>query len=418
MKVGKTRAGHPERGATLAIVAMLLLVFLALTALAVDMGILYTARTSAQHAADAAALAGAFTFLKTTAAQPGAAQEAAIQVAASNRILGTPVAITAADVNVDLDDQLVTVTVRREGANGIATFFGRALGVNMRDVRVRATAQAALTATGTRCIKPVYFPNTVLSDKAPDVACTSSPPEVIFGNGGVITDFAKNKIAADQCQMVRPTRPQDVESQADIGAGQFFSIDFGSGADTYRCTWSSCLNNPACNTDKELLKCGNRYPVKTGDMVGPTHQGVDDLITDYGNSDPDTWVAPWEFARGGDTSELYDTSRSLGTFPVWNNCSNITDADGETGIEIRSGTAGQQAKLIGFVEVFVQGMDNKNGCEQPAGGGPGAGPMVKIYALHAVACGITAGPDEGNDDNISTGPFATPIRLVQNPPEQ
>ncbi len=52
-----------ERGYIIVTTAMLLVVFLGFGALAIDVGLLYSARTSAQRAADAAALAGAFTFV-------------------------------------------------------------------------------------------------------------------------------------------------------------------------------------------------------------------------------------------------------------------------------------------------------------------------------------------------------------------
>jgi len=47
---------HDERGMTIVMVALSILLLMAMAALAIDVGILYTARTSAQHAADAAAL--------------------------------------------------------------------------------------------------------------------------------------------------------------------------------------------------------------------------------------------------------------------------------------------------------------------------------------------------------------------------
>ena len=48
------KAGEHERGITLPIVAVFIVVLFGMAALAVDLGIVYTARTSAQHAADAA----------------------------------------------------------------------------------------------------------------------------------------------------------------------------------------------------------------------------------------------------------------------------------------------------------------------------------------------------------------------------
>src|ERR1051325_3916433 len=109
----RARRAHPEKGMTIAMVALCIVVLFAMAALAVDLGVLYTARTSAQHAADAAALAGAYTFLSPTAPHPGSAQNAAVATAAANAILGTPVAITTGNVTVDTATRRVTVTVPR-----------------------------------------------------------------------------------------------------------------------------------------------------------------------------------------------------------------------------------------------------------------------------------------------------------------
>src|SRR5882724_7794123 len=56
-----TRAG--ESGVTILIVGLTLLVLVAMAALAIDVASLYVARTEAQRAADAAALAGARIFV-------------------------------------------------------------------------------------------------------------------------------------------------------------------------------------------------------------------------------------------------------------------------------------------------------------------------------------------------------------------
>ncbi len=67
----KHQPRQSERGAVLPLLVVCIAVLLACAALAIDMGLLYTARTSAQHAADASALAAAFTFVNSpTAAQP------------------------------------------------------------------------------------------------------------------------------------------------------------------------------------------------------------------------------------------------------------------------------------------------------------------------------------------------------------
>src|SRR5262249_29423550 len=144
-------------------------------------GVLYTARTSAQHAADAAALAGAFTFVNSPSAiQPDAAQEAAISAAGTNKILGQSVTISTGDVVVDTNKRQVTVTVARLGTSGVNTFFGKALGMSKASVQAQAMAQASASAGATRCIMPVYIPNTIYSSLSPSQACNTNPPQVIF----------------------------------------------------------------------------------------------------------------------------------------------------------------------------------------------------------------------------------------------
>src|ERR1051325_11445938 len=64
------RIHHPskkgERGVTILIVAMSLLVLITMAALAIDVASLYQARAEAQRAADAAALAGAKMFVTSS----------------------------------------------------------------------------------------------------------------------------------------------------------------------------------------------------------------------------------------------------------------------------------------------------------------------------------------------------------------
>src|SRR6266404_5693746 len=89
-----------EEGYTIIIVALLLFVFLGFCALAVDVGIADSARASAQRAADAAALAGAFTFVTSgpSDVQPATAENRAKVTAQQNKIMGT--AVSAAEVTV------------------------------------------------------------------------------------------------------------------------------------------------------------------------------------------------------------------------------------------------------------------------------------------------------------------------------
>lgn len=375
-----------QRGMTLMVSCLLLIALLGLAALCIDLGVLYTARTSAQHAADAAALAGAFTFVNSpTATQPAAAQQAAIAVAASNTVMGQSVAITASNVNVDTVNRRVTVTVARTGSNGIGVFFGKALGVATVPVQTQAMAQASASATSTRCIKPVYIPNTIFSALTPTAACAAN--QVIFNSNNNLSAWASQNGAfrfAGSCNLIRPTRPGGA-----LTPSQFYSLDFGSGASTYRAVWSNCLNDVS-GASSNVVNCGDAISVETGNMNGPTNQGVGDLT---GNP-PDTWLGPNSTTgvfQYQTSTGVSDTSRALGVVAVWDNCSQT----------ITSGTHGQTANVIGFVEVFVDGMSNS--CSGSATGGS----SVRIHAVNAMGC------SNGGSGGSSSGPFAVPVQLVK-----
>jgi hypothetical protein len=377
---------HSQRGMTLMVVCLLLIAFLGIAALCVDLGVLYTARTSAQHAADAAALAGAFTFVNSpTATQPAAAQQEAIAVASTNKILGQSVTIGNGDVVVDTANRQVTVTVTRTGAGGVNTFFAKALGISQVTIQAQARAQASKSASGARCIKPVYMPNTIFSALDPATACTQG--QVIFSSTGTLSPWVQDASGqfrfAGQCTLIRPTTPSGA-----LTPSQFYSLDFGSGAATYSAVWSSCLNQVS-GASPQVVQCGDSIPVETGDMVGPTRQGVNNMV----GSPADTWLGPdptTGIFQYQTSTGVSDTSKSLGLFAVWDSCSN----------PITSGTHGQVTPVIGFVEMFVDGMSNT--CSGSANGGN----WVRVHAVSANGC-------SGGNGNGSTGPFALPVQLVK-----
>jgi uncharacterized membrane protein len=99
-----------ERGVTILLVAVAIVVVLAMAALAIDVVTLYVARTEAQRAADAAALAGAKAFVTVgfTSSLPGfsstdvcgtgssgAANQQAVAAATQNLISGVPATVQA-----------------------------------------------------------------------------------------------------------------------------------------------------------------------------------------------------------------------------------------------------------------------------------------------------------------------------------
>ena len=392
------RRNHRERGMTVAMLAVFIIGLLAMAALAIDLGVLYTARTSAQHAADAAALAGALTFLNPVSAQPGAAEEAAIATAGANYVLGKVVTISAADVNVDVANRLVTVTVPLTGPGAIGTFFARAIRVPSVDVTVQASAEAAENGSGSRCLKPLFIPNTILSTQNPVLACAADPKEVFFSRPdgcqaaspaeeitSELSPWYQTTAVLGSQYTIKPGMPQNA-----LTPSQFYALDFGAGANDYRCTLGACTND--CGIT-DIPACGKSYAVKTGNMVGPTDQGVDDLS----GPDPDTWVDIGQY-KDGTTGDIYDFSNQVVVAPVWDNCCQ----------SINPGTNGQTARIVGFVDLFIT---------NPKGGKKGD---VRANLISTTPCagfgGGGGGPGGvGTPPPDVSGPLGRPVRLVQTP---
>lgn len=139
-----------ERGVTLIIVALGMLALIAMAALAIDIATLYVARADAQHAADAAALAGAKMFVSSGftsgllgdptdstvqsnvcqsggAGLPAAANKQAEAIVALNQISGLPATLQNIVCNFNqANNPQIVVTVQR---TGLPVFFARIWGV-------------------------------------------------------------------------------------------------------------------------------------------------------------------------------------------------------------------------------------------------------------------------------------------------
>jgi Flp pilus assembly protein TadG len=142
--------GHGERGQTILIVAVSMLVLLAMAALAVDVANLYIDRRQAQQAADAAALAGAksvvssgYTSLRVTSTTARTiATNAATAAAQQFTIRGT--AVQFSDVAVAFPqftptNPVVSVVLTK---TNLPTYFARIWGVKGTSVRATASAEA------------------------------------------------------------------------------------------------------------------------------------------------------------------------------------------------------------------------------------------------------------------------------------
>ena len=144
-----------ERGAALVLVALFLVLLMTAASLAVDVGLLATARTEAQRSADMAAHAGASALILSPYSKAAARSEA-ISFALKNNIRGDATVVLPEDVEVFLNESKVRVTVHRTVSRGspVGTFFAHLFGVDEVDVRASAAA-VARSAGAVDCLLPV-----------------------------------------------------------------------------------------------------------------------------------------------------------------------------------------------------------------------------------------------------------------------
>jgi len=396
------RKQYSEHGYTILVIAASIVVLLGFSALSIDVGMLYSARASAQRAADAAALAGAFVFVTrgdldetTTPKQSDVIKENAIKTAAQNKMLGAAVSIGTADVNVDTANHRVTVNVNQSQP----TIFSRVLGENTANIHATAIAEAVVTANATGCLKPIFIPNTALFVGSGSTtqcdACLTSPKQVLIDNVGgtlVVTDWAKTQIRTGNNQfLLKPQNPQN-----SLRPGDFMLIDIpGHNPGDLNDDISNCLDQTSA--------CAQVYSILTGDHVGPTKNAIKTLI---GCPTPDVYVAPGQYQRPNGT--IGSTSKALVTCPVWDVCNATIGGQPFCPAASVPGGTNVSLQIVGFAVVFIQGLKSGNSNTIDCNGND-----VVARLINVSACGGTGGTPAINPNE--TGPFGTPIRLVRAP---
>jgi len=353
-----------EEGFFLIVVALLLIVLVGFVALAVDTGVLFSARTDVQEVADAAAMAGAFTFTNTPSLpQPETAINYAIGIATANSIMGKPISAGDVTVTPDVAKRRVTVSIRFSQT----TYFAKALGINSADVIATGIAENARYATGAACVKPWFLPNTALSGgELCDGEC--DPGKVLIDpKTREVTAFGMSKIGHQFS--VKPQDPGD-----SLSGSSFFVIQFpgSTGADDYRDSIVTCTS--------PYLRCGDRLPVKPGNMVGPTAQGVTMLV---GDPPKFTWVAPGQYKRTSD-AKVFDLAENVILIPVWSSCGSDFCPAGKVKGDLQ---------IIGYAAVFLEGISGDN---------------VVGRLLGVSSCGLMIDPPEVGGTALSV-----PLRLVR-----
>jgi hypothetical protein len=213
-----------QRGVAIVLVMGGMVALLSAAAIAIDIGMLYTARGESRRAAESAALAGAG-WLITAPGDEAGARDRAKEYAKLNTVRGDSVIVLDEDIDVILDSAKVRVRVNNIQARGTAieTFFARVFGVGRVDVRTLAAAWAApadeLPATSEDCPLPIAL----LDRWADDGDGTYQDGEPYSRTGTGYNDSDVGSLVVAKVSGAGPTgppqcRPENESSLVDIDA--------------------------------------------------------------------------------------------------------------------------------------------------------------------------------------------------------
>ena len=303
------RLGHDESGMSYVFVGLGMMAFLSASMLAIDVGMLMTARNQAQNSADAGALAGAVALMYDNfedRSPGGPAVTSAIAAATNNSVMKGTVSVTPADVEFPLDDAgeatRVKVTVRRTAARGnpVSTLIAQYFGMATADIGATATAEVS-PANAMTCVKPFTIPDKWDERQTPgwsgddtyEAFYTSGP------NKGKPLPNPDIYIPADKPGYTGYNQESNRGQRLEIRAGNdtnitvsfYFSLALGKPVITGGAAYDWNIAN--CNTT--IYHWGDPLTQEPGAMVGPTISGAELLIA----KDPGTyWDAATKKVKG------------------------------------------------------------------------------------------------------------------------
>jgi Putative Flp pilus-assembly TadE/G-like len=330
---------HDDRGISILIIAVSMVFVLGMAGLGIDLASLYVGRSEAQRAADAGAIAAAQYLAKDCTAAAGSvsadciaiAKQRAVAVTNANYIAGLSPDITTADVTflqTSASDPQVQVIAGRDigHSNPMPTFFVKIFGINTAEVSAKAVAEAFNPAgggppVGATCLKPWLMPNCDWDHPA----SSSNPPPSGYLNPACVDNSTTPPTQYSQYLDTTPTnhysttllnpgpvsqngvqgenitvKPSDPSGAS--GPSQFFPVYLPSSGG-WASSCPSCANGGGGGTgsssasyyrqnieccNNTVIKCGSQtVQPATGNMNGPTANGVDCLIHETGGTGQD-----------------------------------------------------------------------------------------------------------------------------------
>ena len=379
-----------ERGVWTMTVATGFLALFAATTLAIDVGMYMTARSQAQNAADAGALAGATALVFNDyddRSDDGPAVTSAIDTAKGNLVMAEEPSVGPDDVTFPVDPDTgesnrVQVTVYRTDGrdNPLDTLIGWAFGIDHADVSATATA-TAVAANAAICVLPMTIPDKWDEKNCSTPGCKWSPSETFEAYDKKGNPLPKPDVYvgpgkkgytgydAETHKGIQLTLKSSNDTKISPSMYNPWDLPGSVGGDDYRKNIATCNSN--------LVKMGDYMTPQNGNMVGPTQQGVVDLT----KLDP---KAKWDDGCNCVVGSKYPVSPRIRIVPLYDP---QVYADGQ-----QSGKSGPQLQVVNYLGFFV---------EEVTGGGDVTG---RISPALGKIVGGTAPPTSG---------FASVIMLVK-----
>ena len=291
------RRAASERGTVFVHVAIALFALFGILVYVFDLGIVWVSRGQAQNAADAGALSGAlaraFDDFDDPPVVDGVADTSGKLAALANSVWGDAPGINMSwGCPTGVVGKCARADVYRNGEFASASLpiiFGSVLGVTNHGVRATATAVATY-ANSTKCMRPFSVADRWLEVMGtnPDVYNHWDPDEdgtVELEPHDIYDAGAGWRIPEDiGVEQILKNGPKPNSDDEVIMSGWSMPVrlpdgmgGYINGADDYREAIGTCIG--------AKVSIGDYLPLEMGEMVGPTNQGVGDLIA----QDPDAF---------------------------------------------------------------------------------------------------------------------------------
>lgn len=279
-----------KRGAVGVLMALTLIIVLGCVAFAVDVGRLRAKRGYLQKAADISALAGGHGLVAYGTELDLVTAEVVSYGHSNLQSDDVPIsALQSSDVSYyldgtpsEVDPNQVEVSIHRstDRGNALPTIFGPFLNMDEFDVTATSRVQVSTTCSS-KCLKPFVSPDKfTFTDLDGDGALTISNEAEMATI--VVQGYSDGDLGTQVT--LKFGNPQDT-----IAPGQFNAVDLPPvnkatpvpGGAAFRENIAGCTGS---NSDV-AVEIGDELRLEPGNMIGPTKQGLSDLIA----QDPDAY---------------------------------------------------------------------------------------------------------------------------------